>query len=129
MCGTPLAIAGQAGNFTGCTTTAQASACSNVAGGIGDPRVAEALRTQPACVAVAAGPALFIGLAVFSHWILDFLVHRPDLPLLWDGPMVGLGLWNYPLPEQVLELGLLALAGAAWSCFFSESTSAERASI
>lgn len=57
---------------------------------------------------------LFIGLAVFSHWILDFLVHRPDLPLLWDGPMVGLGLWNYPLPEQVLELGLLALAGAAW---------------
>ena len=57
---------------------------------------------------------LFIGLTVFSHWVLDFLVHRPDLPLMWDGPMVGLGLWNYPLPEQVLELGLLALAGAAW---------------
>lgn len=55
-----------------------------------------------------------LGLVVFSHWVLDFLVHRPDLPLLWDGPMVGLGLWNYPLPEQVLEMGLLALAGAAW---------------
>lgn len=58
---------------------------------------------------------LFIGLAVFSHWILDFLVHRPDLPLLWGEPKVGLGLWDYPLPEQVLELGLLAMAGAAWA--------------
>lgn len=55
-----------------------------------------------------------LGLVVFSHWVLDFLVHRPDLPLLWEGPKVGLGLWNYPLPEQVLEMGLLALAGAAW---------------
>lgn len=55
-----------------------------------------------------------LGLVVFSHWVLDFLVHRPDLPLLWDGPKVGLGLWNYPLPEQVLEMGLLTLAGAAW---------------
>ena len=57
---------------------------------------------------------VFIGLTVFSHWVLDFLVHRPDLPLLWNGPMVGLGLWNHPLPEEVLEMGLLALAGAAW---------------
>lgn len=57
---------------------------------------------------------VFIGLTVFSHWVLDFLVHRPDLPLFWSAPKVGLGLWNYPLPEQVLELGLLVLAGAAW---------------
>jgi len=35
------------------------------------------------------------GLAVLSHWVLDFIVHRPDLPL-WPGnsPRVGLGLWN-----------------------------------
>ena len=57
---------------------------------------------------------VFIGLTVFSHWVLDFLVHRTDLPLLWNGPMVGLGLWNHPLPEEVLEMGLLVLAGAAW---------------
>ena len=57
---------------------------------------------------------VFIGLAVFSHWILDFLVHRPDLPLLWSGPKVGLGLWDYPVPEQALEMGLLAMAAAAW---------------
>lgn len=57
---------------------------------------------------------VFIGLAVFSHWILDFLVHRPDLPLLWDGPKVGLSWWNYPVPEQVLEMGLLALGASLW---------------
>lgn len=57
---------------------------------------------------------VILGLVVFSHWVLDLLVHRPDLPLLWDAPKLGLGLWNYPLPEQVLEMGLLVLAGAAW---------------
>ncbi len=57
---------------------------------------------------------LVIGLTVFSHWILDFLVHRPDLPLLWNGPKVGLGWWDYPVPEQALEMGLLAVAAAAW---------------
>jgi hypothetical protein len=58
--------------------------------------------------------ATFIGLAVFSHWILDFVVHRPDLLLWVGGPKVGLGLWNYPLPEMALELGLVAIAGGAW---------------
>jgi hypothetical protein len=38
--------------------------------------------------------AWVISLAVLSHWILDFLVHRPDLPLWPSGPRVGLGLWN-----------------------------------
>ena len=31
---------------------------------------------------------------VLSHWVLDFISHRPDLPLWPDGPKVGLGLWN-----------------------------------
>jgi hypothetical protein len=35
-----------------------------------------------------------IGLLVLSHWALDFITHRPDLPLWPDGPVVGLGLWN-----------------------------------
>lgn len=58
---------------------------------------------------------LVIGLAVFSHWLLDFLVHRPDLPLLWSGPKVGLGLWNHAVLEQAVEMGLLGTAGAAWA--------------
>lgn len=61
------------------------------------------------------GAAIAIGLTVFSHWLLDFLVHRPDLALWPGGPKVGLGLWNYPVPEQALEIGLLALGAAAWA--------------
>jgi len=55
-----------------------------------------------------------IGLVVFSHWILDFLVHRPDLELWFGGAKVGLGAWNYPVQEAMLEMGLIALSGAAW---------------
>ncbi|WP_372782513.1 hypothetical protein [Phenylobacterium sp.] len=59
--------------------------------------------------------AVFVGLAVFSHWILDLAVHRPDLELWFGGAKVGFGLWNYPLPEEALEIGLLAVAGAFWA--------------
>ena len=38
--------------------------------------------------------ALVVGAGVVSHWLLDFLTHRPDLPLWPGGPKVGLGLWN-----------------------------------
>jgi hypothetical protein len=58
--------------------------------------------------------AWMVGAVVFSHWMLDLLVHRPDLALWFGGPKVGLGFWNYPLPEMALELGLVAVAGGAW---------------
>jgi hypothetical protein len=38
--------------------------------------------------------ALVAGLLVVSHWGLDFVVHRPDLPLVPGGRRFGLGLWN-----------------------------------
>ncbi len=39
--------------------------------------------------------AWIVGIAILSHWILDALVHRPDLPLRPGGAtLVGLGLWN-----------------------------------
>lgn len=58
--------------------------------------------------------SLAIGLTASSHWLLDFLVHRPDLALWPGGEKVGLGWWNYPVPEQALEIGLLAVFGGAW---------------
>lgn len=58
--------------------------------------------------------SVMVGLSVASHWLLDFLVHRPDLELWFGGEKVGLGWWNYPVPEQALEIGLIALAGGAW---------------
>lgn len=51
--------------------------------------------------------AAWIGVAVFSHWVLDFLVHRPDLPLYDDTMKMGLGLWNYPAVALALEAVLL----------------------
>lgn len=48
-----------------------------------------------------------VGAAVFSHWVFDLLVHRPDLPLYDDTAKIGLGLWNFPLVAFVLEISLL----------------------
>ena len=61
--------------------------------------------------------AVFVGLAVFSHWVLDLAVHRPDLELWFGGTKVGLGLWNFPVPEEALEIGLLAVAGVFWTAW------------
>jgi len=55
-----------------------------------------------------------IGLVVFSHWILDFVVHRPDLPLYDNSAKVGLGLWNSPALAFGLEAALLF--GGLWLC-------------
>jgi membrane-bound metal-dependent hydrolase YbcI (DUF457 family) len=54
-----------------------------------------------------SGTALLVGLAVLSHWILDFVVHRPDLPLYDNTAKVGLGLWNQPVLAFGLEAALL----------------------
>ncbi|PYP54528.1 MAG: hypothetical protein DMD40_16130 [Gemmatimonadetes bacterium] len=61
---------------------------------------------------VPSRAAAIVGLAVFSHWVLDFLVHRPDLPLYDNTAKVGLGLWN--LPAVALGLEALLLFGAMW---------------
>ena len=51
--------------------------------------------------------SLLVALAVFSHWILDLVVHRPDLPLYDNTAKVGLGLWDYPTLAFGLEAALL----------------------
>lgn len=56
-----------------------------------------------------------LGAVVFSHWILDALVHRADLPILPANagglPRIGFGLWRMPAVAVGIELALLA-AGA-----------------
>ncbi len=55
--------------------------------------------------------AWVVGFGVFSHWLLDALVHRPDLPLFPGGQTtVGLGLWNSLAGTVIVEGGLF-LAG------------------
>jgi membrane-bound metal-dependent hydrolase YbcI (DUF457 family) len=56
--------------------------------------------------------ALVVGAAVLSHWVLDFVTHRPDLPLWPGGPMVGLGLWNNVAATIIVE-SLLFIGGLA----------------
>ena len=51
---------------------------------------------------------LIIGLAVFSHWVLDLIAHPRDLPIYDNTWKVGFGLWNYRGPEFALEITLLA---------------------
>ncbi len=53
--------------------------------------------------------AVLVGLAVFSHWILDFLAHPRDLAIYDNTWKVGLGLWNYRGLEFGLEIGLLVV--------------------
>jgi hypothetical protein len=53
---------------------------------------------------------------VFSHWILDLIVHRPDLPILPGNygnlPLLGFGLWQYPVFSAIVELALIV--GGTW---------------
>lgn len=51
--------------------------------------------------------ALLSGLVVLSHWLLDWVAHRPDLTLMGSEPYFGLGLWNYPMIAMPLEIGLV----------------------
>lgn len=55
--------------------------------------------------------AIVLALCVVSHWILDLLVHRPDLQLYPGSTVkVGLGLWNH-VPLAIIVEGLVFLAG------------------
>jgi hypothetical protein len=57
--------------------------------------------------------AIILGLAVISHFFLDFITHRPDLPLFInqsDTYKIGLGLWNYLIPSVIIE-NLIFLGG------------------
>lgn len=58
--------------------------------------------------------ATIVAAVVSSHWFLDFLVHRPDLPLLMGHPKLGLALWNYPVAAYILEI--LLIVTSAWFC-------------
>lgn len=52
---------------------------------------------------------MVLGLVVLSHWGLDLLTHRPDLPLYFDSLKVGLGLWNSVIGTLIVELGIFII--------------------
>jgi len=64
---------------------------------------------------------------VFSHWVLDLIVHRPDLPILPGNfgnlPMLGFGLWQYPTISAIVELALVI--GGIWFYYRAAMQAAE----
>lgn len=53
---------------------------------------------------------VIIALLVVSHWVLDFVTHRPDMPLYPGGTPLGLGLWNSVAGTLVIE-GVMFVVG------------------
>ena len=72
---------------------------------------------------------LVLGAVSFSHWLLDLVTHRADMPVLpanWgDLPLLGFGLWASPWLELALEAAIV-LAGAFlyWRTALAVSTGA-----
>lgn len=56
--------------------------------------------------------AIVVTALVASHWVLDWITHRPDLPLYPGGPKVGLGLWNSV--EWTLFIELILFSAGTW---------------
>jgi hypothetical protein len=59
--------------------------------------------------------ALIVGVVAFSHWLLDLISPRPDLPLVPGGAArVGLGLWNSVPGTLIVEVGLFVIGLALY---------------
>jgi hypothetical protein len=66
-------------------------------------RADAAARSSPPVKIFAVAAAL-----VVSHWVLDFVTHRPDMPLYPGGARYGLGLWNSVAATVAIELAMYA---------------------
>ncbi len=55
---------------------------------------------------------LVVGVTAFSHWLLDWVVHAPDLPIVFDEMKVGMALWAYPYASVPVEIALVL--GGVW---------------
>ena len=69
---------------------------------------------------IRGGPAraaLVVAALVFSHFVLDFITHRPDMPITTSGATkVGLGLWNSPAgTKPLLALARGVPPAASWT--------------
>jgi len=52
---------------------------------------------------------LVVAALVVSHWVLDWITHRPDMPLYPGSAKVGLGLWNSVPATVAVEVAMLAV--------------------
>jgi hypothetical protein len=61
---------------------------------------------------------MIVGITVISHWVLDLVTHRPDMPLWPGGPKLGMGLWDSVPGTLLVEGALFVAAIAAYSRSF-----------
>jgi membrane-bound metal-dependent hydrolase YbcI (DUF457 family) len=59
--------------------------------------------------------ALVVAILVVSHWVLDVITHRPDMPIYPGGAQVGLGLWNSVTATIVVEAMMLIVGVALYA--------------
>jgi hypothetical protein len=71
----------------------------------------------------ASGGALVVAGTVISHWVLDVISHRPDMPLGLGETRLGLGLW-YSLPATLVVEG--AMFGGAIALYASATRARDR---
>jgi hypothetical protein len=69
--------------------------------------------------------SLGISALVFSHWILDIVVHHPDMPLLPGNlgqlPLLGMGLWNQAWLVWLIELIMVITAVGIYSIYQNQN--------
>lgn len=70
---------------------------------------------------------------VFSHWFLDMMVHRMDMPIMPGNagttPRIGLGMWDFPVFTMLFELALVAGGAYIWYSSPDAGSRAKRAAI
>jgi hypothetical protein len=78
-----------------------------------------------ACWLLGAGrlASILVAGIVVSHWILDFVTHRPDMPIYPGSRLWGLGLWNSVPATLIVEL--LLFGAGVW--VYSSTTRARDA--
>jgi membrane-bound metal-dependent hydrolase YbcI (DUF457 family) len=60
--------------------------------------------------------AITVGVLVFSHYVLDVITHRPDMPVTIDGATrLGMGLWNYPGATLATESAMFIIGAALYA--------------
>ena len=60
--------------------------------------------------------AVVLAVGVFSHWLLDFATHRPDMPLYpGSATLVGLGLWSSPPATIAIEVAMFVVGVAIYA--------------
>ncbi len=71
-----------------------------------------------------------IAALVFSHYVLDVITHRPDLPITLTGSRrLGLGLWNYPGATLAVESALFIVGSAIYLSVTRARDAAGRAGL